>query len=682
MTGQGSEGFGYRHSSDGDIQSWPFTQQLYFILDEPRIAQVTFRLSSDAVCMRPNRASDEQAIIGQVGRPLLYGVNGVYDVNQDLLIEWYGRDWKWLDDQFEVDPETGELLARLEVELGQSSWFVNLRPQYYRTHLGYMYHKPWEFRPTPKPVSGWCSWEAYRRDVSESDVAGAAEFFSKHFKAYGMEYIQIDDGFEKTPIPYDPKGSIANAWLDTNDQFPNGHQAVVGKIRKEGLKAGIWTSASLTNKEFMEEQPECIIKDKDGQCIEGEWLGYLLDCLPDTLDKHIRPYYEGLRKLGYDYFKTDQIRHLLFDGLHKAARMGVLTTDEVQKRFRAFMKCAREGIGADAFFLASWGVLSEVVGIVDACRIAIDANPTWAGVRMQLVESARWYHSHRVLFINDPDHLCVRTKFEWARTLCSLTSLSGSLFMLSDPLDAYDEERIRLIQRCLPPLATMTAETGPLDMRSPAFTWTKLHGFAVKREKPVDVKPTELDDALNMAGRYPTMNNDHPFSTLWAFHLDVPGRNPWSVVGRIATIPLKETEISLENLGLDPEKDYLVFDFWAERYLGRVSGKFHVPGLDLGHCQILSLRQVLSRPQFLASTRHISMDAVSVKSETWADRQLTVELSGIPGTKETYWFHVPLGYVLTEVCADGITASHKQLGEIVSVEVEFTADTGAIKLVF
>jgi hypothetical protein len=655
------------------------------MLDAPVVAEVTFRLSSDAVCMRPNRAGTEQAILGQVGHPLFYGVNGIYDINQDMMIEWYGRKWRWMDDQFTVDEKTGELIAQLEVELGESAWFMNLRPQYYRNHLGYVYHKPWEFRPYPKPVSGWCSWEAYRREVTEKDVAGASEFFAKHFGPYGMEYIQIDDGYEKTPIPYDPKGSICNAWLDTNDQFPNGHNGAVEKIKAHGLKPGIWTSASLTNKDFPKEQPECIVKDKNGACIEGDWLGFLLDCLPDTLEKHVLPYYKGLREMGYDYFKTDQIRHLLYDGLQKAARMGVLTNEDVEQRFRAFMQHARNGMGPDAFFLASWGVLSQVTGIADACRIAIDANPTWAGVRMQLVESARWYHTHRILFINDPDHICARTKLDWAKSLISLVSLSGGLFMLSDPLEAYDEDRIRIIQRCLPPLPTVTGETGQLDMRSPAFTWTKLHGFAVKREKPVEVKPTELEDALNMAGEYPTMHNDHPFSTLWAFHMNLPERNQWQLVGRFATIPLKATEISFDNLGLDPKKDYLAFDFWAEKFIGRVNGRLSVPDLDLGHCQIISLREVLPHPQFIASTRHISMDAVSVKSEKWAansERCLTVELTGVPGTAETYWFHAPVGWVLTEVTADGAAVSYEKEGELITASTQFKRENVTLKLIF
>ena len=81
----------------------------------------------------------------------------------------------------------------------------------------------------------------------------------------------------------------------------------------------------------------------------------------------------------------------------------------------------------------------------------MDANPTWAGIRMQLFESARWFHTHRILFLNDPDHVCVRTKADWAKSVLSLISLSGELCMLSDTQQAYTPEKLDIIRKTLPP---------------------------------------------------------------------------------------------------------------------------------------------------------------------------------------------------------------------------------------
>jgi len=644
----------FRHGSDGTLQSWPLLQQIYVILEAPATCRVTFQMSADTINCRPNRARSEQAIVGQVGRPCLPGVNGLYDVEQDLLVGWHGCDWRWISDRLASDAG-GNLAAELDAELGPSVWVVEVKPQYYRTHLNYQYHKPWERRPNLQPIVGWCTWEAYRRNVTEQDVLDATEFFAKHLRPYGMEYIQIDDGFEKLPLPVNPKGTLAEAWLETKDEFPSGHEGVVRKIKAHGMKAGIWTTASIYNDEFADEQPDVLIRDRDGTPLLGDWVKYILDCLPETIDKHIRPYFVGLKKAGYEYFKIDGIRHLIYDGLHEAVLLGLMSNDEAEKRFRAFLQAGRDGIGPDTYWLSSWGILMQMVGLCDACRISQDAMPNWSGMQMQLVESARWFFTQRILFLNDPDHVCVRAPFEWSRSVLSMVSLTGGLFMLSDALADYDEKRLDLVKKCIPPLTTVTAETGPLQTDYAAFTWTKLHSFQVLDEKPFGAEHMSDDDARNIAGRWPTVNDHHPFSSLWSIHLDLPtGR--WTIMARFATLPLEASTVDLDALALDRETDYLAFDFWKQRYMGLVRSRLDVPRLDLGHCQILALREALDQPQFLASSRHVSMDAISLKSQDWADSTLTLGIEGVCGTTETYWVHVPKRYALAEASGDGLQA--------------------------
>jgi hypothetical protein len=681
----------FRHGSDGTLQSYPLLQQIYVILEAPATSRVTFQMSADTINCRPNRARSEQAVVGQVGRPCLPGVNGLYDINQDLLLGWHGSDWRWLSDRLTPDAD-GNLTAEMEVELGPSVWVVEVKPQYYRTHLNYRYHKPWERRPNLKPIVGWCTWEAYRRKVTEKDVVECAAFFAEHLRPYGMEYIQIDDGFEKLPLPVNPKGTIAEAWLETKDEFPSGHEGVIKKIKSYGMKPGVWTTSSIYNDAFADEQPEVLIRGRDGKPLLGDWIKYILDCTPGSLEKHVRPYFVGLKKAGYEYFKIDGIRHLLYDGMHEAVLLGLMSNDEAEKRFRAFLQTGREGIGPETYWLSSWGILMQMVGLCDACRISQDAMPNWSGMQMQLVESARWFFTQRILFLNDPDHVCVRAPFEWSRSVLTMVSLTGGLFMLSDALGEYDEKRLDLIKKCIPPLTTATAETGPLQTDYAAFTWTKLHSFQVLDEKPFASEHMSDEDARNIAGRWPTVNDNHPFSSLWSVHLDLPiGR--WTIVARFATLPLKATTVNLDALALDTETDYLAFDFWKQKYMGVVRGTIKVPKLELGHCQIVALRKALDRPQFLASSRHVSMDAVSLKSQAWSGDTLTLGIEGVCGTSETYWIHVPKGYTLATAVGDGLEAktsaeiADKAGGKAVGIEVAFPAadqDTtqGTLKLVF
>jgi len=521
----------YRIASDGLLQSSPPVQQTFVGLAAGQVeARVTFHMSAEAIAMRLGRAQPGQAIVGTLGGATVPGVNGLYDVLDDLLIEWHGQPWRWLSDKLQDDGRGGKRCS-LAVRLTDSPWLVNLRPMYYRRHLGYRYHAPWQRRPDTKPVAGWCSWEAYRREVSEEKVLRAAEFLAESVGKYGLEYIQLDDGYQRLPVKYPVSSSLADAWLIPNDNFPSGLGTLCEKIKSLGFQPGVWVSADAEEIEPADDGSDVRLRRPDGEAITGFWMRAIPDCLPETIEKHIVPLYRGIVEKGFRYVKIDQIRHLLADALHEAVREGVITNREAQRRFRDYMAHCRSALGDDVYLLASWGVLSEVVGLADACRIAADATTTWNAVRMQVVESARWWHCQRILFLNDPDHVCVRTKPDWARSLLSLVSLSGQLLMLSDPPEKYDPQRVEMIRKTLPPLATYAGETGPLDVHYAAFAWCKQHGAAFKADIKMDWDEVSDQDARILAGTCKTMDDDHPFASLWAFHINTAAGS-WCVAYR------------------------------------------------------------------------------------------------------------------------------------------------------
>lgn len=675
-----SEDVGFRHGSDGTMQSIAYIQQIYVMVEKPMWVTVTFRLSKETVCMRPHRAGADEGIASQDGNFLIYGVNGLYDAAQDLLIDVNGCEWKWESGRFEE--EDGHRIARMKVRLCEKPLYINLRMHYYRNHLGYKYYEPWKHTAKKKAVAGWCSWEAYRRDINEEKICKIADFMKEKLKDYGLEYIQVDDGYQKMPLPYCAEGTMKEGWMTCEEEkFPRGHEGIVSDIRSRGFVPAIWTNANITNEDYPKHHPKDVIW-KDGEPLKGEWIEFLYSCTPENLKEQVTPVFEGFRDAGYRYVKIDAIRHLIFDGLHEAVRLGLMTNEEAEQKFRSYMEATKAGMSDDMYYLASWGEMHEVVGIADACRISMDANPTWAGIRMQLFETARWGHTQRVLFLNDPDHVCVRTKPEWAKSVLSLISLSGGLCMLSDTEEAYTPEKLEIIRKTLPPLTSMTAETGALSVDYPAYTWTKLHGFAVQsHETPVEMEDVDLKEAYDMAGIYPTMDAKHPFSTLWSFHLDHAGAQ-WSVIGRFATVPLKEAVISLEQVNVDPEASYHAFDFWEQKYLGVVSGTIACGALELGCCQIIGLHRVKDIPQFIASTRHVSMDAVSVQNTKWNDGVLSVALSCVPNTEEAYYFAVPQNYAVKDITVQGAKCLWTCTDMIVNVLVRAESRKAELELIF
>ena len=100
--------------------------------------------------------------------------------------------------------------------------------------------------------------------------------------------------------------------------------------------------------------------------------------------------------------------------------------------------------------------------------------------------------------------------------------------------------------------------------------------------------------------------------------------------------------------------------------------------LKLGCCQILSFRELADHPQFLASTRHVSMDAVSVRNQEWKHGTLSLSLQGVAGATETYWFHCPTGYSFLMADVRGGQVGVKIKRPVVAVCITF--DQPAVEL--
>ena len=598
-----------RVHSDGDFLSRPMTQQFLLSPDAPCRVRVEFAAPVEMWNVRPRRARAGEAILGQLGAPLMYGANGLYFPDWDLLLEWHGAAFMW-----EGSRISGNRAAMM-VQLTQP-WVILLRPWYYREHLGFAHHQPWDFRPNPKAVSGWCSWEAYHSAVTQADVTRSVRALEP-LKKYGLEYAQLDDGYQIPEVP--PKmGDAPDSWLTTNEKFPEGHAGIVRSMREGGFRPGIWLNASVNNAERAL-KIGCL-PGPDGQPLFGDWVQYVYDCTPETLKHQVEPVYRAFKELGYEYVKSDAIRHLIYDGLEEAVRYGLLSIEDARARMRAYMACARAALGPDIYYLSCWGVLAESIGLCDAMRVATDANPHFYAYSMQLREMARWYGAQRILFTVDPDHVCVRGKLEWVRTALSVVSLMGGLFMLSDDPASYDAERLRLIQRALPALATHTGECGPADYMTPACAY-------LKTDEDLDTAAVAISHASRL-GEY------------WCAHFDQNGRR-WAVVTRAAIFPLEKTVLPLENLCLDPSKTYAALEMDSQKaYL--TTGRLSLPALKLGCESVIALTDVSDgAPRVVGSDRHVSMDAVSIDGETWDGETLTLRLRGFPGLEAAYTLYAP-----------------------------------------
>jgi len=129
--------------------------------------------------------------------------------------------------------------------------------------------------------------------------------------------------------------------------------------------------------------------------------------------------------------------------------------------FRRYVEIAREELGPKTFLLTCWGVLPEVTGLADGCRLGGDG---YGPATMQQYNS--W---NGVVWRNDPDHCDILpkqkgvdggnvTQLTTARSSTAdshlrpaLASLAGAMLLLSDRAEVYREDAvIEGAKRCGP----------------------------------------------------------------------------------------------------------------------------------------------------------------------------------------------------------------------------------------
>ncbi len=88
------------------------------------------------------------------------------------------------------------------------------------------------------------------------------------------------------------------------------------------------------------------------------------------------------------------------------------------------------------------------------------------------------------------------------------------------------------------------------------------------------------------------------------------------------TVPLSGEQVS-GALGLDPAQEYYFYDFWNDRFAGRLKGSESlVQKLRPGEARMLAVHEVEPNPQFLATDRHIMQGYLDMtKYPVWTEAQ-------------------------------------------------------------
>jgi hypothetical protein len=564
----------------------------------------------------------------------------------------YDRRWDWvvsIDDprrtEVRIAPSTdasGPGARTFGLQARGSEIVLRFRPRFYQKHRGLRFFEPWTFRAWQKPIVGWCSWFAFFDRVTEQDIRRTTDVIADVLAPYGYEYVQMDDGYQRgTGLP--------ELWLKPNEKFPGGLEALAAYVRSKGLKPGIWTNAAFSQTAFAEQHKDWFVLDRAGGVAKGNWIDHPLDAsVRAALDAIVRPTFRGLKSAGWEYFKLDALRHLRYEGYNTFRDYFDRKRVEPAEALRRYVSAAREEIGNDTFLLACWGVRPELTGLVDGCRIGTDGF-SYAGL-------AQYNSFNNVVWRNDPDHIELSEAEAWRSTM--VTSLTGSLFLLTDKPERYRTPIVEPAKRAAPVLVTVPGQLYDVDAS---------RSSEIAR---VDAEVSGRDPKRFDAGLTPSVH-------LYLLEVNRPFES-WVVLGRTGG---RFDEIPFAELGLDRAKEYLVFEFWQKKYLGTYSGGFAPADLPAPfNSQAFVIRERLPRPQIVATGRHLTGGGVDLLEVGWQEGVLRGRSEIVVGEAYELYVTEPPGWRVSEVsCSQGTPLPIERTGIIAKAGCRVDVPAGSAR---
>jgi hypothetical protein len=538
----------------------------------------------------------------------------------------YARDRDWL---LSVDfpaaarltPTAGGAVSAYELVAEGYEITLRFRPRFYQRHRALAHYAPWTYRPWTGAVQGWTSWFAFKDQVTEEDIQRTADVMADRLRPYGYEVLQIDDGFQQNPI------SVPDHWLTTNAKFPGGLSGLQSYIAGKGLTAGLWTNTAFHDSAWAAGHPQYFVRGADGKPSRGNWVGYVMDGSAATLRDLVLPVYRELRRQGWRYYKVDALRHTRYEGFNSHAGYFALRKLDREMVFRDFVQQIRATIGRESFLLASWGPRPELIGIIDATRLGDDGFG-YGGF-------AQFNSFNNVVWRNDPDH--IELSQPDGRRAATLTSLTGSLLMLTDKPSVYLGPEGFTAQRTSPVLETRPGQVYDVDPSRTDRLW-----MVSSEMSGAGPRPFEADQRLQQ--------------TLYQTDIAKPyGR--WTVLARTAGAPVA---LSVTELGLDTARTYVAFDFWGNRAVGAFKGTLTLGAVAEHDVQVVCLRERTETPQLLSTNRHFSCGAVDVSDVRWDGTALVGASTGAPGEVVVLAVTEPPGWEAASVESPDARA---QLGE-------------------
>jgi hypothetical protein len=402
------------------------------------------------------------------------------------------------------------------------------------------------------------------------------------------------------------------------------------------------------------QHPDWFVTKTNGSIYQGGYGIWTLNTgNKEALDAMVRPLFRELKRQQWDYVKIDGAGDMMYSDREKPAADHFLRIGSTpEQSLRNWDRVAREELGTNIFILTCWGVGpgKASIGLADGCRLGSDGFQWNTLLGNSSLNGVVWR--------GDPDHCDIlperkgerpktKTFSAEAASVDSLqrpcvVSMAGSMLLVSDKAEVYkDDASLEGMKRSAPVLFTV---------------------------------PGQLYDGGGN-GTWWLQEIDRPFE-----HWSVLARFNWGGKGA------PETEVKFADLGLASDREYLVFEFWTQTFLGKAKGSFSAPAQNTNDAlQVFALREARPHPWVISTTRHISQGGVSLLDERWSvgSRTLWGKSAVIAGDPYVLTVHLPESFKLKDATITGEKAETANQQATATIRIVPTATkTVEWKMVF
>ena len=453
----------------------------------------------------------------------------------------------------------------------------------------------------------------------------------------GVDYVHIESGWQAHP------GSLSL----NRDSYPEGMASVVEVIHESGIKAGICIDpfAVERNSDFIKQNPDTCIRYKSTETSNSDNDGpsrvvanepvevYLpgrenalsiLDVSNPKTQKHVQKIIMKIvNEWGYDIIKVDLSSYT--SGMMNVAENATwydksLSSTEL---YRCALEILRDSVEStrNDVTIAVYNAIDSVcigsfpVNYPQLRQKSTDHSDNWhqqKGIKHRLCRYAGYLSEIGVLWNHVYGELAVDEPRPVNETVVELTAaaLSGASVQCANPPNQISKHRAELAAKILPLIG--------------------------KTAKAVDV----FDEILPQ---------------IWHLPIETE-RESWELIGIFNWKDQQDDlQLDLNEIGLNPEKDYLVHDFWMRHYLGVVSKHVTLLNMAPRTAKLLCLREQQQIPQILSTDMHYTQGSVEIISAGWDEHsQSYLVICHPPRIAEgSLFLHIPEGYIPTGVSAYG-----------------------------